>query len=231
MQIGLLVCDQVNEEWRVVHGDYPEMYQSWLSNYELVPYKIYAGDFPADPNAHAAWIATGSRFSTYDDLDWINWLKEFIVSIGYTNSTFIGVCFGHQVLGEALGGTVEKSSNGWQVGVRAFDILHPESWMTPFQQTINILMMCQDQVIELPPDSKVLSSHPNCPNGMFLTGNQYLGIQGHPEFTKAYTKALMLKREARIGKDRVKAGIDSLEMVPDNKLLAEWINQFIQRKN
>jgi len=228
MQIGLLACDQVNPEWRPTHGDYPDMYQKWLAEYEVVPYRIYAGEYPADPTIHQVWMATGSRYSAYDDMEWITWLKKFILSIRDTKSLFIGVCFGHQILGEALGGKLEKSTLGWQVGVLDFNILQQQSWMTPFQSSINILMMCQDQVTKLPPYSTLLASHPNCPNAMFTTENQYLGIQGHPEFTKAYTKTLMLKREQRIGLERVKAGLDSLYNIPDNQLLSSWIGNFIK---
>ena len=113
------------------------------------------------------YFTTGSHKSAYDNEDWIAELKSVIQAIAEQDKYFVGICFGHQLLGEAMGGAVRKSSNGWCVGVHEFQVLHQESWMQPAQEQVNVLMMCQDQVVELPPGGTILAKADQCPVGIF----------------------------------------------------------------
>jgi len=89
-------------------------------------------------------------------------------------------------------------------------------------------MMCQDQVLALPPDSTLLAQTPDCPVAMFRVGKKMLGIQAHPEFPKKYNKALMELRIERIGERKVEFGIMSLELPTAEKSIAQWIVNFVQ---
>jgi GMP synthase-like glutamine amidotransferase len=88
--------------------------------------------------------------------------------------------------------------------------------------------MCQDQVLKLPPDSILLAQTPDCPNAMFQIGNSMLGIQAHPEFSKAYDKALMELRVERIGERKVEFGMMSLELSTNEKEMAQWFVNFVE---
>lgn len=232
MKIGLLECDHVRDELLYLAGDYREMFPSLFSkvttDWEFVFYDVCNGQFPNDADDCAAYICTGSRFSVYDDEPWIHQLKDFVNQLYQKQKVYIGVCFGHQMLGEALGGKVRKSELGWCVGAHTFEVLYDEPWMIPAVPSFNLLMMCQDQVQELPPNSTVLAQTPNCPVGMFKVGDSMLGIQAHPEFSKAYDQALMELRVDRMGADTVEKGIKSLEKPVDDLLIAGWIRNFVE---
>jgi GMP synthase-like glutamine amidotransferase len=128
-----------------------------------------------------------------------------------------------------MGGKVQKSENGWCAGVHEFEIFNKENWMSPFQSKVNLLMSCQDQILVLPPNSKVMAKSSLCPVGMIRIGNKMLGIQGHPEFSASYVKSLMLDRENRIGEETVKVGIESFKTIIDSELVAEWMNAFLNQ--
>ncbi|MEZ4688570.1 MAG: amidotransferase [Bacteroidia bacterium] len=179
MKAGLFICDHVAESLQDRFGDYPDMFARLFPELEWKHYEVTQGQFPQDLNECEVYFATGSRRSVYEQEDWIDELKATIRRLATTNKHFVGFCFGHQLLGEALGGRVQKSPMGWCVGVHRFDILEKARWMRPFQQQINILMMCQDQVIELPPNSVVLASGERCPVGIMQIGERMLGIQAH----------------------------------------------------
>jgi GMP synthase-like glutamine amidotransferase len=114
------------------------------------------------------------------------------------------------------------------VGVHTFTLLQKEKWMYPYQSGFNILMSCQDQVMRLPENSTVLAESPDCAVGMFKVGNKMLGIQGHPEFPKEYSRALMEARVKIIGIDKTDKGIASLELPLDIAMLADWFMYFME---
>jgi len=233
MKVGLLECDHVREELRHIAGDYRQMFPALFlqvaPDWEFQFYDVCNSHFPKSADECDVYICTGSKNSVYEDEPWINRLKEFVQQIHASDKVFIGVCFGHQMLGEALGGNVRKSSVGWCVGVHSFELFKLEEWMTPPFSNFNLLMMCQDQVMQLPPESTLLAQTTDCPNAMFKVGDKMLGIQAHPEFSKVYDKALMELRVERIGASKVELGITSLELPTHELVFAGWIRKFVNR--
>ena len=102
--------------------------------------------------------------------------------------------------------------------------------MAPSLSVFNLLMMCQDQVLQLPTGSLLLARTEDCPNAMFQVGDNMLGIQAHPEFSKEYDQALMELRVERIGQEKVATGISSLQMTLNDLEVASWIRNFIEMK-
>ena len=228
MTIGLLVCDEVRPEYRAEFKDYPDMFQVLFPTYEFKLYQAFKGELPGKVEECDCFMATGSSHSVYEDLDWIKKTKAFIKRIYEENGYFIGFCFGHQLMAEALGGKVAKAKAGWCVGVHEFKVFRIKQWMRPAKTKVNFLMMCQDQVMELPKDGVLLAGNDACPNAILQVGNRMLSIQGHPEFTKAYNQVLMEGRVERMGEEKVGKGIASLEKSIDLELFRSWVGTFLE---
>src|SRR6476619_7433614 len=97
-------------------GDYPTMFGQLLGpEYAIERFDVQAGELPSDPSGHHAYLITGSPAGVYDPLPWIAPLMHVIRAA--EDSRMIGVCFGHQVMAEALGGHVVKSDKGWGAGL------------------------------------------------------------------------------------------------------------------
>ena len=224
MTLGLLQCDHVAEEFLSIAGDLDAMFRRWLPADWRV-YDLAAGQFPA-PGDCDAWVATGSRFSVYDDLPWIRRFADLVRDIHTARQPFLGVCFGHQMMAHALGGKVTKSNRGWGVGVHEFRVHKPEPWMVPPLETVSVLMSCQDQVEQLPPGAEVLASNDHCPVAIFRCGT-LLGIQGHPEWDPAYANALLHNRRDRIGPERAEAALRSLTQPRNSEQLAGWARRWL----
>ncbi len=230
MTVGLLVCDQVRPEYRAEFKDYPDMFQALFPAYTFKLYKAFKGELPKSVTECDCFMATGSSHSVYEDLDWIKKTKAFIKAIYEGNGYFIGFCFGHQLMAEALGGKVAKAKTGWCVGVHEFKVYRLKKWMRPAKTKVNFLMMCQDQVLALPKNGISLAGNADCPNAILQVGDRMMSIQAHPEFSKAYDRTLMEARVERMGIEKVQKGIASLKKVVDMELFRSWVDKFLQQE-
>ncbi len=226
MTIGLLQCDHVMDEFRGIAGDLDDMFRRWLPADWRV-YDLTAGQFPA-PGECQAWVATGSRFSVYDDVPWIHRFAGLVREIDEARRPYLGVCFGHQMMGHALGGRVARSPRGWGVGVHEFTVHSPEPWMQPPLPQVNVLMSCQDQVEELPAGAVVLASDEHCPVAIFRCG-RLLGIQGHPEWEPEYARTLLGARRERIGAERADQALATLTTPRHSPEFAQWVLNWFQQ--
>jgi GMP synthase-like glutamine amidotransferase len=134
------------------------------------------------------------------------------------------------MIGAALGGVVTKVETGWSLGVHQFEILGQEPWMKPALPTASLLMSCQDQVVKLPPHTKLIAKASNIPNGMFLVGKNMLGIQGHPEFSVDFEHKLMLANAHLLTPELLNTGIASLEEPVHSGVVAGWMSLFLKNK-
>jgi GMP synthase-like glutamine amidotransferase len=226
MRIGLLGCDEVAERFRPIAGTFLDSFGALLRDplpdAELVPYDVVGGEVPASPGDCDAWLCTGSRFSAYDDEPWIKALSGFIRSAHDAAVPLVGICFGHQVLAQALGGRVERATTGWGAGVHRLSVVEKTAWMDPPLADLCLLFMHQDQVVELPPGSTLLARTDHCPNAMFELGSS-VGLQAHPEFVPAFVAALVEDRVERIGAEKSAAALDSLTTPLDAPIVAQWL--------
>jgi GMP synthase-like glutamine amidotransferase len=234
VKIGLLECDHVLERFRHIAGDYRDMFAALFASYApqitLRFFDVCNGEFPPSLDDCDAYLTTGSRFSAYDEVDWIHALKDFARRIHEAKKPFVGVCFGHQLMAEALGGKVSRAETGWGVGVHGVEVIKQELWIQPKQSSCALQYMHQDQVERLPEDGVVIGRSDHCLVAMFRVGDSMLGIQAHPEFPKAYSKALLLDRVERIGEERVRAALASLDQPTDESVVANWIIAFLERR-
>lgn len=233
MILGILQCGRISESLAADHGSYPQMYAALFDPiYPKIQYLVFdveQGCLPEDVDRADAYLISGSPHGVNDNLPWIEPLASFVRLLYRAKKKVIGICFGHQLIAHSLGGKVIKSPKGWGVGVSTNKILHLKSWMTPRVQQLNLIVSHQDQVIELPPEAEVLASNPLCPYYMLQFGHHFLTIQGHPEYTKAYSKASLSARKERLTTQEFTGGIGSLSLPIDNLIAAQWIATFLQQ--
>ena len=209
-RIGLLECDHVDDRYASIGGDYGDMFERLLPAVDLVRYDVINGEVPEKPEECEGWVATGSRHSAYEDIEWIRQTGAFVEQLHVAQAPFVGICFGHQLLAHFTGGRTAKAAE-WGVG--AHDLSTGE----------RLLYMHQDQVVELPPDGVLVASTDHCRNGVIRVGETMLGIQAHPEFRGEYVEALLHAREERIGHDLVEQAIASLAEPRDEDVAAAWM--------
>jgi GMP synthase-like glutamine amidotransferase len=232
VNLGILKCDNVSDIFVAEYSQYPDMFANLLRpidpTIDFTIFDVEHGEWPADIHAADAYLITGSRHGVNDGFVWINQLEEFIRTLYKAQKKVIGICFGHQLIAKALGGKVVKSPNGWGVGMSQNQIIQHKKWMTPYQKEVNLIVSHQDQVVELPQSAEVLATSDFCLYYMMQIGTNFFTVQGHPEFTKGYSKALMLSREDILGEKECEKGIKSLDLREDDALIAQWIMNFLK---
>lgn len=232
MKIGLLKCDIIKKELLHIAGDcsdfFIDLFSRYAPNVSLEIYDVQNGRYPNSLDECEGYITTGSAYSVYDAEPWIRRFQEFVRELHQNSVKLVGICFGHQMIAEALGGKCEKSEQGWGVGVKNVSIISKKAWMKPELNSYSLIVSHRDQVCRLPEGSEVLGTSAYCPNSMFMVGDHFLGIQGHPEFTAAYTDALILSRLEKIGKTKAEHARESLKEEVQSDVITRWIENFFR---
>lgn len=230
LRIGLLLCDHLDEDVIAQVGDYTELYPAVFDpeGVELTVYEVTRGQFPERLDAHDGWIVSGSRRSTYEDEPWIHELEDLVRRIVAQRRRLVGICFGHQMTAQALGGLVEPAEVGWGVGVKAFDVVAAPAWMEPVED-FTILMSHRDQVTRLPEGAELIASADYCPVGAYRIDDHVFCVQGHPEFVPELSRILLAKRREVIGPEVADAAVDTLDDPIDSARIVGWMTEFFRR--
>ena len=229
MLIGILQTDSVVHQFQPKFGDYPQMFMELLEqsagrDLHFRAIDCQAMDYPRAESCDA-YIITGSRFSVYDDEPWIPELVEFVDRALQADRKVVGICFGHQLIAHFFGG--ETAEVGWAVGVHRCDVVATANWMRPAKSGFALLSSHKDQVVELPTDARLLVSSDFCPNSGYAIGEQVFTLQGHPEFSKPYARALLNLRRELLGQATFQQGMRSLAEDTHERDMAMWITNFI----
>lgn len=239
MKIGILQVDSVRDEYQKEFGNYPDMFEQMLKQAALsilgkeisvINYDTEHGIYPSRIDECDGYVITGSKSSVYDDEPWIKDFRKYVVELHEAKAKLVGICFGHQMIALALGGHSEKSPAGWGVGVHSYDVLKDKDYMRPPLPSVSAIVSHQDQVSSLPVGAELLSGSEFCPNSMFQIDNHILAFQGHPEFSKNYSRTLMNLRREIIGEEVYSEGMQSLEKEIHGDIIAKWIIRFIEEE-
>jgi len=233
MRLGILQCDSVRAELQETFGDYPDMFERRFRALDpeltFTTWYLPGGELPESIDAADAWLTTGSKWSVYNDDPWIAQGEAFVREIHAARRPLLGICFGHQLVAQALGGKVEPAS-AWGVGVHTARIHEEPAWMQPRAPTLSLLVSHQDQVTQPPAEARILAGHTFCPYDMMQIGDHILTFQGHPEFEPGYSRALMELRRQQIGEETYREGMASLHSPIEGDLAVAWMLRFLGRE-
>jgi GMP synthase-like glutamine amidotransferase len=234
MKIAILQCDSVLDKFQQDFGNYPQMIIDLLTNVEgkleIEVFDVQQGKYPENIDDWDLFITTGSKAGVNDNEVWIKDLIEFTQRLDTLQKRLVGICFGHQIIALARGGSVAKSSKGWGIGVASNRVLTQPSWMAMRPDQLNLIVSHQDQISRLPKGATVIAESNFCPYFMVQWDDHFLSVQGHPEWSRPYSKALINDRRNIISGERIEEGLASLEKTPDSHQFAQWILMFAKRK-
>ncbi|KAH6894552.1 class I glutamine amidotransferase-like protein [Thelonectria olida] len=209
LRLAILEADTPQPQTRDKYGGYTGLFTSLLSDaavtlsppetidqvasikgYDIV-HDLHT--YPALDDIDAVLI-TGSRHTAHDNDPWIIRLVDFAKrAIDTGRVRVVGVCFGHQIIGRALGANLGRSDRGWEISVTEVNLTDKGREIFGLNR-MRIHQMHRDIVFDFPPESIPLGSNDICAvQGMYSPG-RYITVQGHPEFTEEIITEILFNR-------------------------------------
>ncbi|WP_254839337.1 type 1 glutamine amidotransferase [Natronomonas marina] len=166
---------------------------------DVTAYSALERSFP-DVETYDGVVVTGSRASVYWDEPWIDEAQRWAGDAVESDTPALGICWGHQLLADAVGGTVE-SMDEYELGYRT--VSHDGADIFEgVPETFTVFTTHSDAVTELPDGADRIAENDYGIQG-FRRGNVY-GLQSHPEYDPETAEAV-----AR-GKDLPEERIESV---------------------
>jgi GMP synthase-like glutamine amidotransferase len=138
LRIAILACDTPLPRTKAKYGTYGGVFTSLLksgadrlaypglSSTEGLQLRTYdvveMQEYPSLDEIEGV-LLTGSKFNSFDNDPWIVKLVEFVKTVlAQRRVRIVGVCFGHQIVGRALGAEVKRNEEGWEVSVTDIEL-------------------------------------------------------------------------------------------------------------
>jgi GMP synthase-like glutamine amidotransferase len=197
---------------------------------EMVTFNAGDDQFPPSVETCDAYLVGGSPVSVYDDFAWITRLMDFVRQAHSRRMPLVGICFGHQLIAQALGGQVELAEGGWLLGLKSFAVREKPVWMHSDAASYQIYHINQDQVCKLPSDAVHLGTSDVCEFSMFTIGQHVLCIQGHPEQPLRAMHNFIRELGDEVPADvRQSAYVSFQQAEPDRLIVGGWIRRFLEQ--
>lgn len=156
--------------------------QRWTGEWLVVDCRVERRLPP--PEALAGLVVTGSPSSVIERQPWMLEGQRYLEASVRAGVPVLGVCFGHQMLAEALGGRVEKNPRGREIGTVEFSPLDDDPLVNDPERPFEVNMSHMDSVVALPPGARVLGTTDKDPYAAIRFAERAWGVQFHPEFDR-----------------------------------------------
>jgi GMP synthase (glutamine-hydrolysing) len=145
---------------------------------DLVEFHCPEGELP-ETFQFDACVVTGSRASVYWDEPWIGELKSYVGDAIETGMPMLGVCYGHQLLADVLGGRIEDMGE-YEIGYRTVEHDGENELLEGVDEDFTVFTTHSDHVSEAPPGAEVFAKNDYGIHG-FRKDNVF-AVQFHPEY-------------------------------------------------
>jgi GMP synthase (glutamine-hydrolysing) len=175
---------------------------SWDHGFVEVDARVDGAQLPP-AERFAGVIVTGSASSVTERAPWMLRAEEYLARAVQREHPVLGICFGHQLLGQALGGLVERNPGGREMGTVELRITADDPILDRKIEPALAHATHVDSVTVLPPGAQVLATTALEPHAALRFGERAWGVQFHPEFDQLVmgeyieTRAELLAQEGR----------------------------------
>lgn len=169
-------------------GDFEDWIARGLGDMPLLPVHVCDGAAMPDPAGLSGVVISGSHEMVTDRLAWSEALADWLRRAVPAGLPVLGICYGHQLLAQALGGVAGPREQGMEFGT--VDVsLAPEAATDPLLAGLparfpaHVIHM--QSALTLPPGALRLGASPADPHQILRFAPRCWGVQFHPEFNEA----------------------------------------------
>ena len=181
-------------EVRAEHGDL----QNWIMNsikkdpadFEII--EVFNTSHLPELINYSGIIITGSHSDVTDPETWIENLSEWILSAKKYTLPVLGICFGHHLLAQAFGGTVDFHPEGQELGcvdVKLNKNGEKDHLLGALPTDFYAYANHAQTIKTLPENALTLAYNDFDKTHAFSLNDHIWGVQFHPEYTGEIMKA------------------------------------------
>ena len=148
------------------------------------------------PKDIAGAVITGSGAMVTDREAWSENTAAWLRGAMDAELPLFGVCYGHQLLAHALGGTVGWLPSGREIGTQPIRRNgHDDKLLNGMPVDFPAHTTHRQSVLEAPRDARVLARSAADPHQILRYGENAISTQFHPEFSTRFMRAYLRSRE------------------------------------
>ena len=139
------------------------------------------GDLLPDPESIEVLVITGSPVSIYERLSWSVACSAWLKPVWERGIPILGICYGHQLLADALGGEVGRSPQGREMGATEVTQCGRDPIFSGLAPAFKVWQTHIDEIIKLPPQAEVIAGNEHSAVQAMAIGDHCRTVQWHPE--------------------------------------------------
>lgn len=222
------------DELTAKHGDMDAWFLRGLAPYTAQVVAPFRGDALPDPETVLGAVITGAHCMVTDRLEWSEETAAWIRALHALSVPMLGVCYGHQLIADALGGKAGFHPAGIEVGtaeITLTDAASDDPLFAKMPRTFPAHVAHSQSAVSLPPDAVLLATGTHEPHHSFRAGKHAWGVQFHPDFTAELTREYV----KRSGKKLAERGLTVEEALvtvcetPDSETLLRRFAEYCQK--
>jgi GMP synthase (glutamine-hydrolysing) len=179
----------------------------------------------------AAFVITGSSSSVNERAPWMLPAEAYVRAIAGTEVPLFGICFGHQLVAQALGGEVKLNPHGREIGTVAVKRHADDAIFEGVGTDLFVNATHKDSVARLPAGARLLASSALEPTQAFAIGRAIRCVQFHPEIDGDAMRGYVEARAhliAEEGGDPEAIRARSVDAPDGEETLRNFVRQFVK---
>ncbi|KAL7947721.1 class I glutamine amidotransferase-like protein [Trichoderma barbatum] len=194
LRLAILECETPLPKAKAARGSFGDIFQDLFTlglrnlgdeaanvQLQMSKWDVIAGNYPRIEDVDAI-VLTGSYGTAFENDPWIVALVDYVKNtLESTDKKVVGICFGHQIIGRALGADVNHNPAGWELSVEGI-ALNEQGQRLLGLPSLEVHQMHRDAVLSVPSGATNLGSSTKCPIQILYKPGRVLSFQGHPEF-------------------------------------------------
>lgn len=173
---------------------------------DIVEFHCPSGDRP-DGFRYDGFVVTGSRASVYWDREWIGRLKTWVGDAVRAGLPGLGVCFGHQLLADVLGGRVDGMGE-YELGYRTVEQDGENRLLAGLDEQLTVFTSHSDHVVDPPPGATVFARNDYGVHG--FRDERIFAVQFHPEYDMTTAESVTEGKADQLPPERIESVLEEI---------------------